>query len=91
MRHVPTWAGSLSLTPPPGTGWPGPGVHFLIIPAGAPCGANHVCTMKNNNFKKTLAAFEAQQISAAQQVKLKGGTDGDGGGGVIGNEEIILG
>ncbi|MBI5914135.1 MAG: hypothetical protein HY842_02065 [Bacteroidetes bacterium] len=47
--------------------------------------------MKNNNFKKTLAAFEAQQISAAQQVKLKGGTDGDGGGGVIGNEEIILG
>lgn len=65
---------------------------FLINPTGAPCGANHVCTMKNNNFKKTLTAFEAQQISATQQVAVKGGTSGEGGSaGVIGNEDIVIG
>lgn len=39
--------------------------------------------MKNNKVRKTIAAFEAQQLTAEQQLEIKGG--------FIGHEEIMVG
>jgi|GEM_PF-5364879 len=47
--------------------------------------------MKNIPAKKTLAAFDANQITPSQQVKVKGGDGGQTGGvlPIIGTEDII--
>ena len=39
--------------------------------------------MKNNKVRKTIAAFEAQQLTAKQQLEIKGG--------FIGHEDVIVG
>ncbi len=42
------------------------------------------------NTKSTFAVFEAKEIVIAQQLQVKGGTDGDKPLPIIGDNDIVL-
>jgi len=73
--------------------WPGVAVVYHSPKFRSRCCGKNKLTMKNNHGKKTLAAFDANQITPSQQLKVKGGDGGETGGAlpIIGIDDIING